>query len=243
VDAVRRNAARPQAKRHFFRGREVALHARDEPHVVQVVVGDLQPHRVVDASAVAFAHQQLGRQKVRTNDRVGFLAPDLAHQCAGAQPLDAAAQALRGRVVRRDVGALVQIRPEVGRAVHELDVPVGVDLAKASGHVGHGVDVDRRAGRDEVLGGGGKRLCCTHVAVAGAHAEDQEFGHGFGGLRGLWPCRVAWPVVGRSDRGLRGDELRVLAVVVRARLFSSFRASITPTACPAPRMSPGFASS
>ena len=173
VDAVGREPACAHAKRDLFGRSEIARHARHDPHVVQVVVGHLQPHRAIDVPACLFAHQQLGRQEVRADHGVGLHALHLAQQRAGAHPFDAATQALRGRAVRRAVGLLMDVRPHLGRTVHELDVPVRVDLAKAARHVLHRVDVRGLKWRLERVGRGRERLRCANVAVAGAHAEDE----------------------------------------------------------------------
>ena len=81
------------------------------PHAVQVEIGDLHPHRRVDAPLADLARQQLGGQEVRADDRVRALPLDLREQCPAIEPLDRAPDLLRRRGGIDFVGLLVQVAP------------------------------------------------------------------------------------------------------------------------------------
>jgi hypothetical protein len=104
------------------------------PQPVHIEIGDLHEHRGRGAAPANSARKQLGWQEVRAHDRIRRALLHLEHDATRIRLLDAASQAIPLGVRAALVSACIQVRPDERCTLDELQVGVGVGLAKRSRH-------------------------------------------------------------------------------------------------------------
>ena len=169
-----RDAALGQPPGDLVVRREVAGHALMDPHGVDIEVGDLDPDGPVEGALRDLLREDLRRQEVGADDMVRGQLPHRAPELVRVQAFDRGPQPVHRRIGLLAIRPGVEVAPERGQALHDLDVRVRIRLPEQLRDQVHEVEVDRlhlgvppRGGRLEGLGS-------PHVTSARRHAQDRN---------------------------------------------------------------------